>query len=63
MNCFTKKHYKKYKSRNLTKRSYQHFKNNLTTYLTPQEQNKLKCKLNIPIIKNYNHNKTLLRTN
>lgn len=61
MNCFTKKHYKKYKSRNLTKRSYQHFKEHLTTYLSPQEQNKLKCKLNIPIIKNYNHNKTLLR--
>jgi hypothetical protein len=61
MNCFTKKHYKIYKSRNLTKRSYNNFNKDLTIYLSPQEQNQLKCKFKIPNVDNYNHNKKIMR--
>ena len=55
MRCFTLKLYKKYKSRNKTKRHYQHFKHNLDKYLSHNEIRNIKCKNNWIKKKNINH--------
>ena len=38
---------KLYLKRNITKKSYSYFKQNLNKYLTPLEENSLKCKNDI----------------
>ena len=55
MKCFTRKLYEKYKSHNLTKKTFYDFKHNITTYLSPKQIMNLKCKQND--ILNYKHTK------